>query len=268
MRNFIKLQAVLNRIPKALFEESPESDFLDWMLDGLKLLPTAVMYEPKIELFEIIDGKVQLPKYVKQINSVSWQASDPTEECWTEFQATCGCEDEPNDTNEQICKPAITYKQWLDSPYYKDNYTLLRYTGTDKSLISSACANLISKCYESFVVTPQKTMYLTLDTGFICVNYDSPVCDDNGDILIPDVAILHEFLVNYAIHKHWENRQFTKEEQAGNFYQAYLQKQVLLLRQAKGDHLLRNFNIANLLEITGGQYKKLIQLPEILFYAR
>lgn len=437
MKSFIKLKSLLSKIPKALFEESNEAEFSDWMLDGLKLLPQVVYYEPKIELFEIVDGKVQLPNYVKQVNNVTWQFSDPTKseiedisstttstvtvgadqvfigsavntlgttlipstgtggscvitqfnctvagittklksvnltlthpfvgeleiyllspngECIpltvfngsgadytntvfidsgallssgtvpftgnfkTDTPQTGNCpgippgsypsfedmssgqngqwqllindagsgntgdmvnwslsfEPEPATTIPELdlaqnCIIPITYKQWLDSPYYKNNYKVLKYIGTDKSLISNSCECLRSSCSETFAITPEKTMYLSLDTGFICVTYESPVCDEDGNLLIPDSAILHKFLTTYAIYKHWENRQFTKEEQAGNFYQSYQQQQALLLRQAKGDHLLRNFNIANVLDITGGQYKKLIKIPELLYYVR
>lgn len=268
MRNFVSLRSLLSRIPKALFEESTEAEFLDWFLDGLKLLPNTINYEPKIDLFEITDGKVQLPSYIKQINNVHWQCSDPSEECIADLQTTCGCVDEANDLNDQICRPAITYKQWLDSPYFRENYTILKYIGMDKSLISNNCNCLYSNCTETFTVNSSKTMYLSLDTGFICIDYDTPICDEGGNLLVPDYPLLHEFLIAYAIHKHWENRQFTKEEQAGNFYQAYLQKQTLLLRQARSDVFFRNFNVANILDITGGQYKKLIKIPELLIYAR
>jgi len=267
MKNFIKLRSLLSSIPASLFEESPEADFLDWMLDGLKFLPDSVYYEPKIELFEIVDGIVQLPKYVKVINSVHWQCSDPSTECVTDLQTICGCEVESSDTNEAICAPTITYKMWLDSPYFQQNYRLLKDIGTDKSLISSTCPNLYQTCSETFIVTPQKKMYLSLNEGFISVNFDAPICDENGDILIPDIQILHEFLIAYAIHKHWEYRQFTKEEQARTLYQDYLQQQSILLRQARGNIFLRGVNFANLMDING-QYAKLIKLPEIMFYAR
>ena len=268
MKNYIKLESVLNSIPKVLFEESNEADFLEWIIDGLFLLPESINYESRMELFEIVDGKVVLPKYVRQINSVTWQESDPSDECISNLQTTCGCEDEANDVNSQICRPAITYKQWLESPYYKDNYKVLKYVGTDKSLISNKCECLRSTCHQSFVITPQKIMYLSLDNGFICVEYESPVCDEDGNLLIPDSKLLKEFLVAFAIYKHWENRQFSKEEQAGNFYQAYHQKQAMLLRQVRGNEFLKNFNVANMLDITGGQYKKLIKIPERLYYAR
>jgi hypothetical protein len=268
MKNYIKLKSILSSIPKSLFQEANESDFIDTLLDGIKLLPDVVYYEPKIELFEIVDGKVQLPKYVKQINSVHWQCSDPTEECITELQTLCECPvEEGQDINPAICRQTITYQMWLDSPYFNRNYKILRYAGADRSLISNSCECLWSNCSESFVVTPQKTMYLTIDSGFICVNFDSPICDDNGDVLIPDEQILAEFLVAYCIAKHWEDRQFTKEEQARAIYQEYNQKQAMLLRQARGKLMLNAVNFADVMAING-QYLKLIKIPEILFYAR
>jgi len=265
MKNFIKLNTLLRRIPKSLFEESPEADFLDWMIDGLKLLPSVIYYEPKIEMFEIVDGKVQLPKYVKSINDVKWMSTNPSKECIKDLEE---CIVQEQTLNPKICRPYLTYQMWLDSPYFKENFKTLKFIGTDKSLVKNSCGCWTTTCSETFIITPMKTMHLSLDSGWICINYDTPVCDENDDLLIPDHAILHEFLVAHAIYKHWENRQFTKEEQAGNFYQDYRQKQALLLRQAKGDYLLRNTNIYTVSEIVGGNYRKLISLPEILFYAR
>ena len=115
MKNFIKLKSVLSKIPKALFEEASESDFIDSLMDGLKLLPNIVYYEPKIEIFEIVDGKVQLPKYIKQINSVSWQCTDPDKECLDSLSDSCDYVAEPSDVNPDVCKPMITYKMFLDS---------------------------------------------------------------------------------------------------------------------------------------------------------
>ena len=116
MKNFRSIRSILSNIPKALFQETNESDFMDYMLDAIKLLPQTIYYEPKIEVFEIIDGKVQLPKYVKQINSVMWQCSDPSKECIDSLMNSCtDLEPEPADVNPAVCKPMITYKMFLDS---------------------------------------------------------------------------------------------------------------------------------------------------------
>jgi len=263
MKNYIKLRTVLDNIPASLFEEDTEASFLDRFMDGLKLLPNTIQYEPRIELFEIIDGKVQLPKYVKSINAIHWQATNPTSSMIEELT----CEAEPADINPAVCKPLLTYQMWLDSAFFKETFKVLKYVGTDKSLINNGCECLYANCSETFVITPQKTMYLSIDSGWICVNYDSPVCDENQDILIPDNQLVIEFLVAYAISKHWENRQFTKESNAYNFYNTYNQKQALLLRQARGSVMLAQTDFADIANLNA-QYTKLMKLPEILFYAR
>lgn len=266
MRTYKKLRSLLGSIPNTLFSESNESDFLDWMLDGLRLLPDAITYAPKIEIFEIIDGKVVLPKDVKQINSVMWQCSDPDQGCIDDL-LSCSVQDESSDINPAICRPSITYKMFLDSPYFNKHFKVLKYVGIDKSLIKPGCPCRTATCSETFVVTPQKVMHLSLNEGFICVDYDVPVCDENDELLIPDDEIVSQFLVTFAISKHWENRQFSKEEQAANFYDKYNQKQALLLRQARGKLMLNAVDFANLMDLNG-QFTKLIKLPEILFYAR
>ena len=118
MTNYIPITNVLAKIPQSLFEDSNESDFIDWFMDGLKELPQVIQYQPKIEMFEIINSKVILPKYVKQINSIYYQLDNITEEETSEL--VC----EPTDLNPDICKPTITYQMFLNSIYYKNKLKL------------------------------------------------------------------------------------------------------------------------------------------------
>ena len=264
MKTFVQLRSLLDSVPSALLEEDSEAAFMDRFVDGLKLLPNTIRYQEKVDVFEVIDGKVILPKNLKQINAVYWQSTDPSSNCISELESCC---EEPQDINDQVCRPMINFKLWLDSVYFKETFEVLKYVGTDKSLISNNCDCLNSSCAQTFVVTPQKIMYLSIEDGFICVKYEVPLCDDKNELLIPDSQILNEYLVSYAIAKHWENRMFTKESQAYSFYKEYNQKQALLFRQAKGALLLAEVNVQDLMELNG-QFLKYIQLPEKMFYAR
>lgn len=256
MTNYIPITNVLARIPQSLFEDSNESDFIDWFMDGLKELPQVIQYQPKIEMFEIINSKVILPKYVKQINSIYYQLDNITEEETSEL--VC----EPTDLNPDICKPTITYQMFLNSIYYKNKLSLLKYIGQDKSLLCKTCPNLSCAETETFVITPEKIMYLSLKEGWICINYDAPVCAEDGVILIPDNQDLINFLIVYSIAKHWENRKFLKEEQANNFHQEYLQKAEIALRKARGGHFLRNINAENVVDIQSS-LQRIIKLPQL-----
>ena len=263
--NYIPLKDILRNIPKALFNDSEEYEFLDWFLDGLKLLPFSIRYQTKVEIFEIVGGKLVLPKYIKKINGIYYQVSKPSDDCYVDdiTEQT----PEPADVNPAVCKPMITYQMFLDSQFFTQNFNLLKYVGQDKSLLCDNCPNLRCGSPETFVITPEKIMYLSLQEGWVCVNFETPICNENGDYLIPDNQALIEFLVAFAIYKHWENRQFTKEEQSGNFYNSYLQKAEILLKKAQGDHLLRNINIHTISDIQG-LLPRFISLPREMYYAR
>ena len=53
MKNFRSIRSILSNIPKTLFQETNESDFMDYMLDEIQLLPQTIRYEPKIEVLKL-----------------------------------------------------------------------------------------------------------------------------------------------------------------------------------------------------------------------
>lgn len=267
MRNFISIKSILSRVPKPLLEESPDVDWQDWFVDALRLLPGVTYLESKIQIFEIINGKVELPKYVRQINDVRYMCSEPTADC-NESLKSCVCEVEPSDLNPAVCQPMLSYKLFVESSYYKRNYQLLQYIGTDKSLLCNSCPNLYCTNEYNFVVTPQKILYTNLKEGWLCVNYSTEVCDESGNLMIPDLESVIQFLVYYAVMKHFEERMFTKEEQTGNFFQQYEQKSNLWYKKAKAEIILRNINPHTIEDIVFGTYRNLIKIPAQYVYSR
>lgn len=267
MRNFVTLRSLLNRLPKAVKEESPTIDFLKWFIEGLRLLPDITATINKIEIVEIVHGKVQLGEYVKGLNEIRYLSEEPTEKCLESF-AACVQEPEPQDLIPQVCKPGLNYQMFLDSPYYKRNYTLMTFVGEDKSILCKNCPNLYCDSKYTFVVTPEKILYTNLQDGWLCINYDTELCNENGDLMIPDIAQVHEFLIYYALMKHFQNRMFTKEEQTINFYQMYEQKSNVFFLKARGEIIARGINPHTIQQLISGQLFALIQIPETYVYAR
>ena len=266
MREFVSLKSLLTTIPKPLYNEAEESDFLFWFREALRLLPNITATETKVEIFEVVDTKVQLPKYIKQINKVTYMYKEPSDSCVQSYNECIV--PEPQDLLPQVCKPEIYYKMFLDSPYYNNNYRLLKYIGSDKSLLCGNCPNFYCDDSNNFVLTRDKMMYTNFDCGFICIEYDTEVCDELGNLMIPDIQTLHNFLQSYAIKRHLEERMFTKEEGIGSMYQMYNQKSDIEYRKAKGDIILRSLNPDKIQAIQGGWFKRLIKLPSIYIYER
>ena len=268
MNNFVSLRSLLTTIPKPIFNEAEESDILFWFREGLRLLPSITATESKVEIFEIVDSKVQLPKYIKSINSVDYMYKEPTEDCLKSYSDCVYVEPESEDLIPQVCKPQIYYKMFIDSPYYKNNYTLLKYIGQDKSLLCQNCPNLYCDNTNNFVLTRDKMMYTNFSCGFICVNYDTEICDESGNLMIPDIQEVHNFLQSYAIKRHLEERMFGKEEGINSMYQQYSQKSDIEYNKARGVIMLRQINPHTIQGITDGWFKRLIKLPSIMVYER
>jgi hypothetical protein len=274
MTNYISLRSALAQIPKPLFTQSNESDFYNWMIDGLRLLPDIVQTEPKMQIFEIIDGKLCLPKEVKQINLVSWMYQEPCQDDIGSFAiCTSEPEAEPLDYNStNICRYTINYKLFLDSTYYNNNFVPLKYAGniSNPYLCKFSPNRFERHCAYMFTVDKNKVLWTSsgLPNGFLAIDYDAELLDDNDNILIPDYQEVKDYLVKYSLYKHWEERMSIKEESANQIFQKYQQEVEMAFKKAKGEILGRNLDADTVANINSGNYKRLIQIPEKLIYAR
>lgn len=266
MRNYITLRSVLGHLPGPVKTEGRTIDFLLWFLEALRTLPDVTTTVSKMMIVEIVNGKVELDKSIKLLNEVRYLSCAPTESCFESLSA-CVTATTPQDLTPQVCEPTINFKMFLDSPYYKRNYSLMRYVGEDRSLLCKNCPNNMCDSTYTFTVTPEKILYTTLQDGWLCINYDTEVCDDNGDLLIPDVIEIIQYLVSYALMKHFEQRMFLKEEQTFNFFQTYRQQAEIFFKKARSKVMLSGLN-PNGIQDLYRPYYNLIQIPANYVFSR
>jgi len=269
MTNYIPFRSILGRIPKPLFKESTESDFLSWALDALRRLPPIARTESKVQIFEIKNNKVSLPKEIKSINLVTYMVTEPDEECCNSL-ACCVENPEPEETwynTDSICRYTINYKLFLDSLYYNTCYSPLKFVGNSAYVVSNS-PNRNCNCQETYTVDKNKCLHTSYCDGFICVDYNVELKDDDGNFLIPDYQNVISFLTKYATMKHWEERASGKEEGAFTLYQKYQQEAESQYKAARGEILLKNADVDALSEVVKGGFNKLIKVPERYIYAR
>jgi hypothetical protein len=272
MTNYIPLQHALRQIPKSLFKEAEEVDFLSDMLNALKELPSISRTESKISIFEIIDGKVSLPKELKYINLVSYLSSNPDQ---NSLNSLLSCIENPEaeetwyNNTESICRYAINYKMFLDSAYYNNNFAPLKYVGNSTDIVKKDSPNrFLHSGINTYTVDKSKCLHSSITDGFLAIDYDIDLRNENGDFLIPDYPEVVQYLAKYAIMKHWEDRQNSKEEQANALYQKYQQETEIYFRKAKGEILLRNADLNTIANVVNNSYSNLIKIPEKFIYAR
>ena len=269
MTNFIKLEDCLALIPKSLFLESSSSDFIAWMYDGLKLLPSITYTYPKVQIYEFDGYKLELDPEIKQINMVTYLANEPTEECCSTLTTCVESPEaiESDTTTNDICRYTINYKLFLDSQYFKRNFSPLVYKGIGDSFICSKCMNrFVSNCAYTFTVDVNRVLHTNLEKGFLCIDFDSEL--DCNNCMIPDYERVKRFLVKFALMRQWEERLQTKEESALNLYKMYQSEAELALRAARAEVMAKRLDVNTIVEVLRYTYRRLIQFPEDHIYAR
>lgn len=271
MLNFIKLETVLARLPKALFKEAQKADLLAWMQEALDFLPDSYMSERKIKLYEIKDYKVQLDDDIKVINLVTYLKYNPTlsdVDSLTNCISTCDGESisTEQDTNN-ICQYTLNYKLFLDSSYYNNNFIPLKYVGNLKGL-TGIVKDFYPEIKEKygFSVDSCRVLHTTFETGYITIDYDSSIFEQ--DCLIVDNSKVLDYLNKYAMYKYWQEKAAVKEESAFQMMTSYRNESEIALRRAKGSLLLSGIDMQKIMNITFGSFNQLIKLPEKYVSAR
>lgn len=271
MIRYTSIKSALRFVPKPLFDSSSDLDFLSWMLDGFRQLDLPVTMESKIKIFEITSGRVILPQDIREIKLITYLATDPSKSDLDSF-SSCICNPESNATSEDTnnpCQYTIAYKQFLDSPYYHNNYMPLQYKGNSgDSILCKNCPNRYAACQNIFTVDKNNILHTNLNTGFLCIDYLTEIMDEDCDFLIPDFTEIKQYLAYYAIAKHWEDRAAAKEQNASNIAQDALIKAEIYLRKCRGMLILRDVNANDVAAAQYDGYQHLIKIPEKYVYSR
>lgn len=271
MINYVSLESALRMIPRPLFEQSNRLDFLSWMLDGYRELKLRQAYQRGVKILEIIDGKLELPKDIKEINLVTYLYKQPTQEDLYSLQ-TCICNPEETTTTEEdtnnVCQYTLAYRQFLNSPYYHNNFIPLQYKGVSSEIICKDCPNKTQICQYTFTIDPCNVLYTNIKTGYICIDYDTEIVDEQGIVMIPDLQDLKQYLSYYAQYRHWEERASGKEESAFQLANNNLEKANIYYNKVKGAVTLRGLDAHSISMARNGQFNKWIKLPERYVYSR
>jgi len=295
MVDYIKLEAVLNRIPIAIREQESEGNLLSYALDIYKEINVAHKYETNIVLLQLKDHKVKLPDDVKHINILTYQSNLPTPgeccellRCADEvtcnlcqttcpdinfsgdngYCCSCGeCLTEPENyinRSNLICRHTLSYQLFLSSQYYANNFEPLKYVGTGSN-ICTKCTNRFQVYENWFKVSPTRVLWSNLKDVILCMDYDAEVTID-GNIMIPNHSKLIRAMAAYAEAIHWKNKISMHEENAINIYQQRLAEAEVLLKSARGDLLLQSVDVDKAEDLSIGQPNfQLTKVPEFYY---
>lgn len=265
MTKYIPIEAILNNFPESLRNEVGDTTLVSFALEGYDMLGLPEQHETKIQFFEIIDYKLELPDDIMEINYVTYMASEP-EDCDCQALASaCGAPEvlDFETRSNEICNYTINYKIFLDSPLYNKNFKPLKYVGTlNRDSLCGNCKNrFCHDCSETFAIDKNRMLWTSLQEGFLCIEYAARM-EQDGSLMIIDDPKIKRFLRLYAIAMSLQDRDL----QDGNTkYIQYNREAEMALKAAKGRRILRGIdpNFVSEISFTQTANQKFIRNPKI-----
>lgn len=255
MINYTPIQSCLDRnyIPASIRKEVDDNTLLSWCLDGYRMLNLNQEYERKIKIISIANHSVPIPDDAYDINNVTYLNCN---ECQQTIETQMPVQNESNYN--------IFYKIWEESNFYNQHFMPMRNVGNSSSLLCTQCKNpMLSRCNETYSITPSKTLLTSIKDGFICLDYEAIIKNEVGDYMIINTPEIKRYLGLYAQSQSWLERASSKEEQAFNMYRQILGQAEIAMRRARGSNFMGGINMHTITSITGSDTvnSRLIKLP-------
>lgn len=261
MITYIPIDACLDSayFPKPLRKECDDSDILSYFLDAYRMLNLPLQYERKIVVLPINTHNVELPTDVHSINLVTFLNYKP---CETETVEK---------TQETITRDYnIFYKIFETNLLNSTTFLPMRNVGNSSSILCNCCNNpTLNSCNEVFSVTPAKTLMTSIKDGFVCLDYNGEITDEEGRFLIVNTVEIKRYLGLYAQAMHFMSRASTKEEQAFSMAERLLSMTEIAMRKARGHQNMGSIDLHTINAISGTETynQKLLRIPQ-LFYKK
>lgn len=278
MTKYIPLSSILNFIPKGIRQEDTPDNLLSYALEYYRELKFPMQEESAIVVKPIDNHKVQLDDCIKNINVVNYLKSEPT--CEEEYGV---CDDNNLDCEpceresagyetrtNNICNYSLNYKLFLDSPYYNNNFFPLKYVGnTSYNLVCKDCPNRFFN-YENntFSVDKNRILWTSLQSGYLCIDYNTEIKNEDGEYLIVDEPEIKRYLAYASEYEHWRDRiSYEVDNKNINREAVVLQRANLYYLKARGVLAKKGFdaNMNRAITFTETTNQKLIRIPALYY---
>lgn len=250
MINYTSIETVIPLLPRGIRRQLDKTEILAHIVDGYNELELPGETEPIAQLFEVKKHMVKLPSEVKTINLVTHLANQPTEAEEEEFvECIVATESTTPDCENCVGNYILAHKTFITSDYYNNNYYPMKYIG-NMSKICDACFNrFCHDCSETFSIDHNKTMWTSFKEGFVCVDYDRLICDEEGYIKIIDDPNIKRYLAYFVEYQYWRNRSIEADQAAYRHQKEAQSNMNVYYNKARGSTLSKQVNRHLLAEV-------------------
>jgi len=234
--SYIPLQAALLQVYEVMDSDITDYDTMveqaSYLMETLSVRQT---YQEAISIQGVVNYKACLPLGTRQIFQIAYK-EDLTESDVKQISVyTSSADSTTITTNElEFTKNNVYFRDWKimrigDSPWGR----------------SIKCENSIDIYADSeyrYYVNKDKTLTLTMKTGYLAILYYSFPVNADGDFLIPDDEDYLKAMKAGILKLHWEKRYNYKEEGARERYLQYQKEWEIFAAKTRGKLLLMSID--------------------------
>lgn len=238
MEKYVPLDAVFNHVPDVVKNNLSAIQIRSWAAQAYARLDISGNKEIDCVVLEIENFKAPLPADLSSIKGVDYSDA-------TMFEAESLLYSSEAVVREVSVDKYILYQQiWFDHLARTHRTLPLLYRGQFRSKMIENTL-YCNDCTVGFTVDKKLTcLTIDLPDGSILLTYERPV-RESDDLLIPDDSLLLGGLGLYVTAMFWQNRAYTHEQNAMNFYNDALMKSEHMLKSFQGRYKGKQVDVAS-----------------------
>jgi hypothetical protein len=254
---FIPLKSILKDIYMLLREHEVSEDLvMEFAIRGMEQLMVYRMYEKAVCFLRVENNQAPYPHGIYGIEGVLYKITDdfPKE---IEVILTADLHIPSNVENGLITNAINRSYSTIKLTDFRQ-INILGNTGWrilpisnntfDRSILCHP-DSVSTSCGNWFIPDNSNNRFITsFPQGYLAVAYYRFPQNENGEFIIPDLAIFHEALETYVLHKIYQRLWHSSKQGAETKYKHYLEKWQQLAAAAKGD--LMNLSIPEYINLS------------------
>lgn len=157
----VSVKTIVERVYRRLGvnEDLPEDDMIEWVGEALLRIGAYVQFTPKVEILQVVSGKVELPCDFYKLSEITYSTND-------------------------------TFKQYLS---WKNESFINSYFCDDCKI------PLWKNPNEEYFMINNSYIYTSFDTGELCISYLAIPTDEDGYPMVPDEELVIDACSKYII---------------------------------------------------------------------
>lgn len=229
------------------------------------------MLEQRVILLEVQNHRADLPKGLKEIESVTRYSAPsnnngiyypPVDEVGLEYNESVPQYGNVIQTSAQqisAIMPLLPYS-FLTTPFYQNYFTQLKARNTPYSnkYKCKECPNYYAEDADTYDITVNNQINVSFQEGLICMSYLTIPTDEHDNLIIYEDEMFLKCIANYIMYKYWEKQLNLRVEGAGNLYKMYQGQYVVTKRDLYGKQLTKSLDYNAMRYLSYGRLKDLL----------